>query len=71
MRTESFTDDNFHIQYYESMENFLKSITSKKTKITQGIRDSIENIMPNVPAEDGTIMKNPETKPHKPIDFLN
>lgn len=33
--------------------------------------DSRENIMPNTPNDDGTIMKNPETKPEIPTDFLN
>ena len=37
----------------------------------QGIRDSREKIMPNTPAEEGTSINNPETNPHKPIDFLN
>lgn len=38
---------------------------------TQGMRDSKEKIMPNTPADEGTIIKNPEANPHKPTDFLN
>lgn len=44
---------------------------TKTTKIIQGISDSNEKIIPNIPADDGTIMKKPETNPHNPTDFLN
>ena len=51
--------------------NFLKLIINNVINITQGIRDSKENIIPNTPADDGIIIKNPEANPHKPTDFLN
>ena len=54
-----------------SAANFLKSIISNATNITQGIRDSKEKIMPNTPVDEGMIIKNPEANPHKPTDFLN
>ncbi|ODA41188.1 hypothetical protein DSBG_1959 [Desulfosporosinus sp. BG] len=53
------------------MANFLKLIISNTINITQGIRDSKENIIPIALANDGIIMKNPEANPHKPTDFLD
>jgi hypothetical protein len=50
---------------------FLKLILSNAINTTQGISDSKENIMPKVPADEGTIINIPDDNPHKPSDFLN
>ena len=49
----------------------MKFIISNAIKTTQGIRESKEKIIPNTPADDGIIIKNPEANPHMPTNFLN
>ena len=51
--------------------HFLKLTISSAINTTQGINDSREKTMPNTPADDGMVMKNPDANPHRPTDFLN
>ncbi|SCP99631.1 hypothetical protein SAMN05421730_10508 [Anaerobium acetethylicum] len=53
------------------MANFLNFNINSVTNTTQGMRDRKEKIIPNIPADEGTIIKNPEANPHRPTDLLN
>jgi len=51
--------------------NFLNFNINNVTNTTQGMRDRKEKIIPNIPTDEGTIIKNPEVNPHRPTDLLN